>query len=254
MSRSFEDDDDELPLIAADMIHVEPIDFERGMNLFPPLTILFSILCGLFYAAELSRNALDNEQALIAVGAMNPARVEAGEIWRLLSAAFLHGSAAHLIGNLIMLYILGMACEHAFGKMQFLTLFVVSAVCGSIFSFFGGHTSVGASGAIFGLGGAIVGFFVRNRRHFELRDIRIGWALLCYSGFQLYLGMLVPEIDNRAHLGGLLGGILIGWVLPQALGDFRGKHLSNPIALGTLFFSILFTAYTAIYFLPRIIP
>ncbi|MCE9532628.1 MAG: rhomboid family intramembrane serine protease [Planctomycetes bacterium] len=252
MPRRTEDDDD-LPVISTHMVEHEQIDFERGMNVVPPLTILFCLLCGVFFMAEVSQNVLDDEQKLIAIGAMNRPRVEDGQIWRLLSAAFLHGSVAHLVGNLIMLFILGMACEHAFGKMQFLTLFVASAIGGSVLSFYGGHTSVGASGAIFGLGGAIIGFFWRNRRHYELQDKRIGGALIFYSLYQLYLGTQIPEVDNRAHLGGLLGGIFVGWALPQALGSDRGKHLTHPVAVGGLFLSALFTIYTLVNFLPLIV-
>src|SRR5271155_5028930 len=101
---------------------------------------------------------------------MNRDKVLEGEIWRLISGGFMHANAEHLIGNLVMLYILGMACEHAFGRGPFLFLYVSACVVGSLMTMTTLMPTVGASGAIFGLAGALLASIVAHRDQIELRD------------------------------------------------------------------------------------
>jgi rhomboid protease GluP len=74
--------------------------------------------------------------------------------------------------------------------------------------------SVGASGAIFGLSGAIVAFLLRRRHTFYVRDNRVGVVLLLWAAAQLGLGLLSPQVDNYCHAGGLVAGAVLGLVLP----------------------------------------
>ena len=156
---------------------------------------------------------------LIAAGALVRAKVAAGEWWRLFTATLLHGGPDHLIGNLISLYILGMACEHAFGTRRLLWVYVVSGLAGSCLSMMlNPGPSVGASGAIFGLMGAIVVFLARHENKFHVRDKRVGVVLVIWATYILAQGFLTPYVDNGAHLGGLAGGAVFGLVLsPRAV-------------------------------------
>ena len=176
------------------------------MSSVPAVSLALSVACVAAFAAQVARGGLTDLNRLRELGAMDPALVERGEIWRLLSAAFLHGSLDHLLGNLVMLYVLGLGCEHAFGRSQFLALYVASGVCGSLLSLTGGRVSVGALGAIFGLAGALVATLWKHRARLHVRDRRIGLLLVAWAGYQLLIGAMLPQVDNRAHLGGLLCG------------------------------------------------
>lgn len=245
MSDPFDDPDD-VPEIGADMLHRSRVDFEKGMKLFPPVTLALMAACVLGFAIELANGALESEEAIIRAGALAAPKVASGEFWRLGSAVFLHGGAEHLIGNLVMLYILGIGCEHGFGRGQFLGLFAFAGLTGSAASLLGGNTSVGASGAIFGLAGAMVVFFARHHRFFRVHNHQVGWVLAIWAPYQIYLGMRVPGIDNWAHAGGLLGGAAAALVMDRAVVGGTGGDLTRPVPAAFLGFSVLFLGYTAV--------
>jgi rhomboid protease GluP len=244
--------DDEPLNITDAMLHPE-VDFERGMSPVPLVSVVVMVLCTLAYFAVLARGALDSPEKLVAVGALHRPEVARGEVWRLVSAMFLHGGPAHLLGNLAVLYILGMACEHAFGKAQFVTLYLASGVAGSLLSVTGDHVSVGASGAIFGLQGALVTFLARHRHRLEVRDQRVGFVLGFWALYSIALGFLNPFVDNRAHLGGLLAGALLGLVLRPALLRDRGEVARDPLTIAGLLVSLTCLAATAVVFVPRLL-
>ena len=157
-----------------------------------------------------------------------------------------------MIGNIIMLYILGMACEHAFGKPRFLILYIAAGLTGACFSMAGHLPSVGASGAIFGLAGALIAVFTRHHERLHLRDHRIGLVLVFWAVYQLALGLLNPAVDNRAHLGGLIGGAIAGWLLePALLAEPIRKRSPATIVLFCLVACML--AYCGYRFVPRLL-
>jgi membrane associated rhomboid family serine protease len=134
-----------------------------------------------------------------------------GEYWRLLTAAFLHGSVIHLALNMYALFLFGPPLEAALGRARFLALYQVSALGGSAASYAvagPASPSLGASGAVFGLLGA---FFVVNRR---LRRDSSGLIVLLI--INLGFSFLAPNIDWRAHLGGLVTGALCTVALAYA--------------------------------------
>lgn len=201
----------EQPLrITPEMVLSRRVDFERRMRRAPPLTIGLIILLTAIFAGEVARGALTSRAAITAAGALEAGAVAAGEYWRLVSATLLHGGVEHLVGNAVGLFILGMVCEHAFGRAQYLILYAGSAVAGSLLSLLtSAGPSVGASGAIFGLQGAAIVLFRRHRDRLLLRDRRIGAVLLVWAIYSIGGGLVTPYIDNGAHLGGALGGALI---------------------------------------------
>lgn len=201
----------EVPLrITPDMLLARRLDFEKRMRLWPPVTLVLLGSLILVFLAELALDALDAPETLLAMGALSREAVARGELWRLVSATFLHGSVEHLVGNGIALYILGMVCEHAFGSRQFLVLYVGSALAGSILSVLASPgPSVGASGAIFGLQGAAIVLFRRERDRLLVRNRRIGVVMLVWAIYAIAGGIFTPYIDNGAHIGGALGGALL---------------------------------------------
>lgn len=208
----------EAVLITESMLADNRVDFERGMRYGQPLTItLILSLMAVFFWQMVSGSLLSTE-SITASGALVRERVLAGEAWRMLSAAFLHGGPDHLFGNCVSLFVLGLACEHALGARGMAVVFLGSALGGSAMSMaLSPGPSVGASGAIFGLMGAIVLILHRQRDKIFIRDRRIGVVIAVWAGYTLLLGAVSPFVDNGAHIGGLIAGALLGGVVPVRL-------------------------------------
>lgn len=134
-----------------------------------------------------------------------PFEVARGQLYRLITAAFLHANVAHIAFNMLALVIFGPLVEAAMGRVRFLTLYLLAALGGSVCSYFLGPINVigvGASGAIFGVLGAW--FVIAQARHADVR------AILVLIGINLALSFSDPAIDWRAHVGGLLTGLVVG--------------------------------------------
>jgi len=211
------------------------VDFERGMPRFPPLIIALIVANVAVFVWEVAAGAFLDPKTAIEAGHTNPLmagalirdQVLAGEWWRMITATFLHGSPEHLIGNMIALYIVGMACEHAFGATKTAAIYFGSGLAGTAFSLATGPgPSVGASGAIFGVLMAVVVMLYRNQQYFFVRDKRIGFVLAAWAAWQLFTGFMNPFIDNFAHLGGMTGGAIAALLLAPTLtsgGGGRGR-------------------------------
>ncbi len=139
--------------------------------------------------------------------------VAAGEWYRIFTAALLHGSLMHIAFNMYALYLFGPRLEQQVGSRAFAALYVATAGAGGMLSYMFGplnQVSIGASGAIFGLFGAWI--FVA----WKMRGAPEGRAMFNQLGvllaINLALPLFMPQIDWRAHLGGLFGGILIAWL------------------------------------------
>ncbi len=200
-------------LITADMLAPESpnsrIDLERGMPRFPPFTCGMIGILFLIYFWELSSGALNSAQALINAGALYHDAIVHGQIWRLLTAIFLHASFDHVFGNCLALYIAGIACEHIYGTRQVLGAYLLAGLCGSILSTaFHPGPGVGASGAIFGLVGLLVHFLWVHEEYFAARNKQIYVMLGIWAAYMIWVGFMNPVVDNLAHIGGAVGGII----------------------------------------------
>ncbi|HAX86217.1 MAG TPA: hypothetical protein DCY91_08075 [Cyanobacteria bacterium UBA11370] len=194
-------------LINETMLADNRLDFERGMSYFPPLTLMLITANIIVFLWQMATGALESKAAIIDAGALERTRILQGEVWRLVSPIFLHGSVDHLLGNCMALYVLGMACEHALGFKKAGIIYLISGLCGSLLSvLISPGPSVGASGAIFGLMGSIVVFLFRYQKTFFVRDRRIGLVIAAWGLYTLALGFLTPFVDNFAHIGGAIGG------------------------------------------------
>jgi rhomboid protease GluP len=196
------------------------VDFERRMRAAPPLVLVLIASNLLMYVGEIAAGALADGETIIEAGALVRDRVLAGETWRLISAMFLHGGPDHLIGNLIVLYVVGMAVEHAFGLTRAAVVYFVSGIAGGVLSMtLSPGPSVGASGAIFGLMGSLIVVLYQHRHRFHVRDKRTGFVLIAWALYQVATGFLTPFIDNFAHIGGLIGGAVTALLLRPTLLD-----------------------------------
>jgi rhomboid protease GluP len=135
-----------------------------------------------------------------------------GQYWRLLTAVFLHADIIHIGLNGYFLYIIGPQVERTYGPIRFLAIYLLSGLAGSITSFaISPYPSIGASGALFGLIGAMLPLYVRNRNVLAGTTARIRQILLVIV-INLAFGFAPgTNIDNWGHVGGLFGGLLLSW-------------------------------------------
>lgn len=141
---------------------------------------------------------------------MSPQAIEAGEYWRLLTPIVLHGGIFHIFMNCYVLYALGPNVEQAFGSSRFVAMYLVAGFFANAasFAFPPDRGSLGASGAVFGMAGVLLVYLYRRRRSaFVAQYLR---SIMFFIGINLVLGFLFPIIDNVAHIGGLIAGIVLG--------------------------------------------
>jgi rhomboid protease GluP len=183
----------------------------------PRATYALLALLILVFLAMTGAGGSENIRVLILFGAKVNSLIAAGQVWRLLASMFLHIGLLHLFFNGYALYIFGIQVERLYGSSRFLAIYLLAGLYGSLLSFaFGPELSAGASGAIFGLLGAMLAFFRRHRETFGTWGRRQLVNLLVVAGLNLGLSIAVPGIDILAHLGGLVSGAVLGWVLaPQ---------------------------------------
>jgi rhomboid protease GluP len=185
---------------------------------------------------------------VLARGALVPALVAQGEAWRLLTSMFLHAGFTHLALNMLSLYFLGSFIEGAFGRGRFLALYLLSGLSGGLaYLYFGAFNgaAVGASGAIFGLLGGVLGYSLR-RGTFSWQNPLIR-QLLILLALNLYLGFSIANISNTAHIGGLLGGIAFGWLVAPTVYAQKRLRASSPVAV-VLGAEVLLLAIWFLYF------
>jgi len=149
---------------------------------------------------------------LSVLGAKENLAIAQGEFWRLLTPLFLHAGPIHLGVNSYSLYIVGPRVERSFGRWRFLALYFLSGMAGSVASFaLGPYPSVGASGALFGLIGALIPFLYLNRKVLANTSQQIA-NIFTIIALNLLFGFTAGGIDNWAHIGGLLGGLSVAWL------------------------------------------
>jgi rhomboid protease GluP len=135
-----------------------------------------------------------------------------GELWRLFTPMFLHGSVLHIGFNMYALHLFGPGLERHFGHWRFLMLYFLAGFAGNVTSMmFSPFPSLGSSTAIFGLLGAQGVFIYRNREIFGGFGRRALNSILMIAAINLIIG-LNPGIDNWGHMGGLVGGTLFTWL------------------------------------------
>lgn len=157
---------------------------------------------------------------LVASGALSGPVTLQGQWWRVLSAVFLHGGLLHIAINMFALWQVGALVERLFGHRNYLLIYLGAGVCGSFASLWWKPSvlSVGASGAIFGLYGALFGFMLAQHEVMPrglMRELRS--SAFAFIAFSLFAGFAMPGIDNAAHLGGLAGGGVLGAAFARPL-------------------------------------
>ncbi len=168
-------------------------------------------------------------QVLVDMGALyGPLTVLEGEWWRLFTAMFLHGGMAHILMNMVSLYIIGRGMEMYFDAKSYLSIYLFSGLLGGLASLYVHPESVGigASGAIFGVFGALAGFFLAHRKHIggHTRAFMKEFAVIIV--INLVIGFSIPSVDVSAHIAGLVVGFIGGYLLskdPRFIGIYSGS-------------------------------
>jgi rhomboid protease GluP len=158
-----------------------------------------------------------------------------GQWWRLLTSVFIHLGLAHFAFNMIVLAQTGRIAERLFGNARFMALYLFAGLTGSLMSLLWhpGVNSAGASGAIFGVLGGLLAYVIRYResipRSIFLAHFRWAAVFICYN---LFWGFTHRGIDNGAHVGGLIGGFMLGCVLAPRIDSSDSPRERSAVTLG----------------------
>lgn len=193
-----------------------------------PVTTLLLLAIVAMFVVETVRGGSTDTRVLLALGANAQPLVQQGEYWRLVASLFLHIGFLHLVLNGWALYQLGSLFEILLGSGRLLLVYFVSGIAGSIASnLFTRSLSAGASGAIFGVMGAIIAFLVKRRESLTPQAKSLLMQLVLWAGINVFLGFSMQGIDNAAHLGGCAAGFAIGLLLKD-----RPRYRPEPAETG----------------------
>ncbi len=192
------------------------------------------------FSAFFSQSLVDMDmQTLVDMGALfGPLTVLKGEWWRLLSAMFLHGGMTHLLMNMFSLYLVGRGAEMYFDTKSYLSIYFFSGIIGGLVSLYMHPVSVGvgASGAIFGVFGALAGFFLAHRDKIASHSKAFMKDFSVIILINLVIGLAIPSIDVSAHIGGLVVGLIGGYMIskdPKWVLAFNTSMILISLAIGS---------------------
>ena len=205
----------------------------------PIITYIIMAICIIMFILSGMGN---DTKMLILYGANVGNYVRDGQVWRLISHMFLHIGLMHIFFNMYSLYYVGTRVEDFYGKWKYLLIYFISGISGGLLSIAmhdGNVISVGASGAIFGLFGALLCFGYNYRGYI---GSMIKSQILPIVIYNLLLGFFIPGVDMWGHIGGLLGGIIVS----NLVGTIENKkyNISN-IMLFVIYF--IFLIYLGIF-------
>ena len=208
--------------------------------------ILMGINIGMFFLTYLIYFITKGNVDLYNLLSVNTSAVKSGEIYRLLTGTFMHAGPLylpiHLFFNMYALYIIGTQVENFIGRYRYLIIYLGSAIMGSLLSCVILHgDSIGASGAIFGLMGSLVYFGYHYRVYFgNILKTQIIPLII----FNLLLGFYLSGVDNFAHIGGLIGGVLLTMAVGLKHKSQKAEQINGAIVyillLGFLLFMLFY--------------
>jgi len=173
-------------------------------------------LISAFYSQNIAEMDM---QVLVDLGALyGPLTVLRDEWWRLGTAMFLHGSMTHLLMNMFSLYLIGRGAEMYFDTKSYISIYIFSGLIGGLVSLYVHPASVGvgASGAIFGVFGALAGFFLAHRDKIATHSKAFMKDFAVIIGINLVIGFSIESVDVSAHIGGLVVGFIGGFMLSKS--------------------------------------
>jgi rhomboid protease GluP len=194
---------------------VMPTPWVRRESSIGVTQVILGINVAVFLGMTLSSSTVMDfpVRELVTWGANVGALTFSGEWWRLLTSVFVHGGLLHIAFNMWCLWNLGQLCESLYGRWTYAAIYLICGVGASLASasFHPYTPSVGASGAIFGLAGALIAAFKLGE--FSVPRSALSGTLRSLGAFVVYnliFGAIIPGIDNTAHIGGLITGLIVG--------------------------------------------
>jgi rhomboid protease GluP len=172
-----------------------------------------------------------DDRLMILLGSDYGPMTTTGEWWRVITSMFIHFGVPHVALNMWALWDTGKLAERLYGSRHFLLLYMLAGICGSVASVSWNPlvNSAGASGAIFGVFGALLAFVVNKKAGVPASIMRQHRSsTLGFIAYNLFYGFLNTRIDNAAHIGGLAGGFVFGWLLSRPLTEEARSESSAP--------------------------
>lgn len=201
------------------------VEYIRKLRTLPFISvILVAVNVGVYVFCQLPGNVLYDRGCLSAVEV-----IVNDEYGRIFWAMFLHADTSHLFNNMIILLFMGAMIEREIGHLPFTGIYLASGIGGNLLSLIGkiiGNNwavSLGASGAIFGLDGLLLAMVMFSNRQMENVTLKRVILMICLS---LYSGFTGGNVDNLAHIGGLLVGFILGMILALYI-RVSGKQRPN---------------------------
>jgi rhomboid protease GluP len=228
----------------------------------PYVTFVLIGICVVVYLLQYATNYFFQVDIPAAIGIKQNTLIMHGQIWRLITPIFLHGSPLHIIFNMYALFAIGPTLERFYGRSRYLSLFMLSGFAGNVMSFiFTASPSLGSSTAIFGLLGAEGVLLYQNREVFGNIVPRALSQVVIIAVINLVIG-LTPNsgIDNWGHIGGLIGGTIFAWfggpllrrqgqVPPYTVANVRTRR--EVIVAGAAVFGLFFFLTIAVMFMRK---
>jgi rhomboid protease GluP len=188
----------------------------------PVTYALLAVNIGVFLLMLFVSGGSEDSATLVAFGAKRNDLLRDGDWFRLVTPIFIHAGLIHLLSNSYALWVVGPQVEKLYGSARFLLIYLLAGIGGVAGSFLGQEIfdrpnvpSVGASGAIFGLFGVLAVFGYRYRHELPAAFRRaFGAGILPVIVINLFIGFSIPFIDNSAHIGGLIAGAALTFIVP----------------------------------------
>lgn len=196
--------------------------------------VLAAVLLAVSAISALVLGPTSDSGTLVRAGAELPSLIAAGEWWRVISCVFVHAGTTHLLFNVAGLIVLGRFADDLFGPSRTIAVFGAAGLAGAAASYFASiaDISTGASGAVFGLLGAVFVELTWHRQHYQAAWKRGVWGgLAVVTAAQLIYDFTNPVIDQWAHVGGLAAGAVVGLALsPNARWPRAGLYAARALA------------------------
>ncbi|MBR3635370.1 MAG: rhomboid family intramembrane serine protease [Lachnospiraceae bacterium] len=204
---------------------------EKNSKKPSPVAVTLVIINSIVFltSAIIGNVAANGTNPFVSAGQMDPNGIIAGEYYRFLTAAFLHGGIQHLAGNMILLYFMGEMVEHNIGSVRFAIVYLLSGILGNVVSYTyemvsgSRYVSVGASGAVYGIMGALLYLVIRKTKGLNIPIKRMVLVL----AYCIYSSFATEHVDYAAHIGGLISGFLLTTVICELTKKKGGESESE---------------------------
>ncbi|HHB93533.1 MAG TPA: rhomboid family intramembrane serine protease [Campylobacterales bacterium] len=190
-----------------------------------------------------------SSQYLLSIGAIfGPSIIIDGELWRLVTAMFLHGGIEHIAMNMLSLWFVGRVMESWFDRVSYISIYFISGIAGGLISIYMHPTTVGigASGAIFGIFGALSGMVIVHRRRMEeqFKAFMKEFGIILF--LNLVIGVVFESVDLSAHIAGLIVGMIGGAMVAKSY-KMIWIYISIMVISMILFYNYLYSYLLPLY-------